>query len=221
MILRKCVRIPCGIGSVLLLMALGVPQTEGEGYPPAQFAQVGRQTDPVGQRREEIRKADTDAQRGDNQGRQSSQGSRETPTIQNEALRRIQEPTQFERQTEPALERQQRQFYEGQKPIEPQQQKPEQQKKAVVLGGCAEGYVWREAIPGDHVCVTPDARSQVQRDNNQALDHRDPKGANGVNTCVEGYVWREAAPGDYVCVRPEVRAQAQRDNTEGVNRAAR
>jgi hypothetical protein len=28
--------------------------------------------------------------------------------------------------------------------------------------------VWREAVPGDHVCVTPDTRTQTAEDNNLA-----------------------------------------------------
>ena len=30
---------------------------------------------------------------------------------------------------------------------------------------CASGYVWREAIPSDHVCVTPQVRQQTAYDN--------------------------------------------------------
>ena len=30
---------------------------------------------------------------------------------------------------------------------------------------CVNGYVWREAVPGDHVCVTPATRQQVHDDN--------------------------------------------------------
>ena len=205
----------------LLLMGMGFRVTGREEEHPLQLAQAGRQADIFGQRSEGIQRGDTNPQRGDSQGRQSSQSSPGTPRTENKALQRIEVPTQVERLTEPPLERQQREFYESQKLPPPQQQKPEQQQRAVALGACVQGYVWREAIPGDHVCVTPEARAQVQRDNNEALNRRDLKGAQGPNTCVEGYVWREAAPGDYVCVRPEVRAQAQRENTDAVNRAAR
>jgi hypothetical protein len=34
---------------------------------------------------------------------------------------------------------------------------------------CQNGYVWREAAPFDHVCVTPAERSQVAYDKSQAL----------------------------------------------------
>ncbi len=77
---------------------------------------------------------------------------------------------------------------------------------------CAQGYVWRVAIPGDHVCVTPQVREQTARDNARAGERVDAQGWAGSNTCLNGYVWREAFAGDVVCVRPQVRAQAQRDN---------
>lgn len=30
---------------------------------------------------------------------------------------------------------------------------------------CRQGYVWREAVPDDHVCVTPAIRQQAAEDN--------------------------------------------------------
>ncbi len=30
---------------------------------------------------------------------------------------------------------------------------------------CRQGYVWREAYQGDHVCVRPWVRAQARRDN--------------------------------------------------------
>lgn len=33
---------------------------------------------------------------------------------------------------------------------------------------CRQGWVWREAVPGDHVCVSPQTRSQAWADNGQA-----------------------------------------------------
>jgi hypothetical protein len=30
---------------------------------------------------------------------------------------------------------------------------------------CRSGFVWREAYPGDHVCVRPWVRAQARRDN--------------------------------------------------------
>jgi hypothetical protein len=37
---------------------------------------------------------------------------------------------------------------------------------------CIQGYVWREAIPGDHVCVTPEVRDQAAEDNRLADSRR-------------------------------------------------
>lgn len=86
---------------------------------------------------------------------------------------------------------------------------------------CRQGYVWREAFPGDHVCVTPAVRSQAALDNNQASAHKMPGGGPyGPDTCRQGYVWREARPGDHVCVTPETRAQTASDNRQAANRLA-
>jgi hypothetical protein len=88
---------------------------------------------------------------------------------------------------------------------------------------CISGYVWREAYPGDHVCVTPATRAQADYDNRQAssrIDEEAPGGAlYGGNTCLSGYVWREARPSDLVCVTPETRAQTKYDNSQAKNRS--
>ncbi|MFI2434320.1 hypothetical protein [Streptomyces sp. NPDC018693] len=78
---------------------------------------------------------------------------------------------------------------------------------------CRQGYVWREARPGDRVCVEPWVRDQARADNAQAAARRQPgNGGNGPYACATGYVWREAYRGDVVCVDPRVREQARRDN---------
>src|SRR2546426_10373986 len=62
---------------------------------------------------------------------------------------------------------------------------------------CRQGFVWREAFPGDHVCVTPETRAQAADDNKQAGARRQPSGgAYGPNTCLPGYVWSAARPAD-------------------------
>lgn len=87
---------------------------------------------------------------------------------------------------------------------------------------CLQGYVWREAFPNDHVCVTPDTRAQAARDNGQAAARRHlGGGAYGPDTCRQGYVWREARPEDHVCVAPETRAQAAADNAQAAARRVR
>ncbi|TMR20564.1 hypothetical protein ETD86_18655 [Nonomuraea turkmeniaca] len=84
---------------------------------------------------------------------------------------------------------------------------------------CVTGYVWREARPSDHVCVTPAVREQTRRDNRVKASRWVP-GPSGPHTCVQGYVWREAFPGDHVCVTPAVRAQARADNAAAASRRA-
>jgi hypothetical protein len=84
---------------------------------------------------------------------------------------------------------------------------------------CIQGYVWREAVSGDHVCVTPETRTQAAEDNNLAASRRSPTGgAYGPDTCLQGYVWREAVSGDHVCVTPETRTQAAEDNNLAASR---
>ena len=88
---------------------------------------------------------------------------------------------------------------------------------------CIQGYVWREAVSGDHVCVTPETRDQAAEDNRLANDpsRRSPTGGDyGPDTCVQGYVWREVVPSDHVCVTPETRDQVQRDNALADSRRA-
>jgi hypothetical protein len=87
---------------------------------------------------------------------------------------------------------------------------------------CLEGYVWREAFPGDDVCVTPDRRQQTADENAQAASLVDPNGAYGPDTCINGYVWREAGTDnpvfplqlitDHVCVTPDIRSQVWEEN---------
>jgi hypothetical protein len=83
---------------------------------------------------------------------------------------------------------------------------------------CLNGYVWREAAPFDHVCVTPAQRSQAAYDNSQAASRVNPSGAYGPQSCISGYVWREAFGGDYVCVTPGERSQVAYDNSQAIAR---
>jgi hypothetical protein len=79
---------------------------------------------------------------------------------------------------------------------------------------CPQGFVWREASPADHVCVTPEQRMETRLENAAGparvsqTDH-----TYGPNTCVQGYVWREAFTGDAVCVTPLQRAAAKQQNS--------
>ena len=79
---------------------------------------------------------------------------------------------------------------------------------------CIQGFVWREAFTGDHVCVTPETRSQAAEDNQNAESRKACTDCSyGPDTCIQGFVWREATSGDHVCVTPEVREQAAIDNS--------
>jgi len=86
---------------------------------------------------------------------------------------------------------------------------------------CKQGYVWREAALGDHVCVTPATRQRTRNDNARAAVRRDPNGPYGPNTCKQGFVWRNAFDGDAVCVTPQVREQTRIDNSLAAQRRVR
>ncbi len=80
---------------------------------------------------------------------------------------------------------------------------------------CLEGFVWREAVPIDHTCVSGATRAQTAYDNSVAATRRSPTGGvYGPDTCLSGWVWREAVSGDHVCVTGATRTQASYDNTQ-------
>ena len=86
---------------------------------------------------------------------------------------------------------------------------------------CKQGYVWRDAIPGDHVCVRPSRRSAAAHENAIAGSRVDPTGPYGPNSCKPGFVWREAYPGDVVCVTGARRTQVHHENIEGPSHRVR
>lgn len=79
---------------------------------------------------------------------------------------------------------------------------------------CKQGFVWREAVPSDHVCITPQMRNQVRADNASAAARR----LAGADSCQQGFVWREAVPTDHVCVTPQTRAAVADDNRHAAER---
>ncbi len=84
---------------------------------------------------------------------------------------------------------------------------------------CQAGYVWRETIPDDHVCVPPATRDAARAQNALADQNRSPAGGPyGQDTCLQGFVWREAFVGDHVCVTPDVRSQTWQDNALAASR---
>jgi hypothetical protein len=86
---------------------------------------------------------------------------------------------------------------------------------------CKAGFVWRETIPDDHVCVSPAERT-LARDQNRVADQRRSTngGAFGPDTCKSGFVWRDAFPGDHVCVSPPERQHAADQNAQAGSRRA-
>jgi hypothetical protein len=88
-----------------------------------------------------------------------------------------------------------------------------------IAGRCLMGYVWREARPTDHVCVTGAVRTETAQENALAASRRSPTGGPyGPNTCLQGFVWREAYPGDVVCVPGASRTRAASDNATAAQR---
>jgi hypothetical protein len=83
---------------------------------------------------------------------------------------------------------------------------------------CDQGYVWREAVAYDYVCVSPWTREWTASDNAQAPYRIDPNGAYGPSSCIQGYVWREVTPNDLVCVEPWVRDNVAFDNAHAEER---
>lgn len=76
---------------------------------------------------------------------------------------------------------------------------------------CVFGFVWREAFPGDRVCVTGDRRATVATDNATRDQRRDINHPHP-GACLFGYVWREAGPGDFVCVDGAERERVWAEN---------
>jgi hypothetical protein len=76
---------------------------------------------------------------------------------------------------------------------------------------CQQGFVWREALPNDHVCVTPTERTIAAQQN-----------SNPWYTCPRGYVWREAIRGvDKRCVTAEERKMTWDENAKAAERGDR
>jgi hypothetical protein len=97
---------------------------------------------------------------------------------------------------------------------------PKSHSSAARRDRCRPGYVWRLAVPSDHVCVTVEVQNQVAVDNQLAPSRTKNSGPYGADTCVEGFVWREAVPGDHICVTVETRSRAANDNSLAVTRVA-
>jgi hypothetical protein len=88
-----------------------------------------------------------------------------------------------------------------------------------MAGRCIQGYVWREARPSDHVCVTGAERADTAAENALAASRVQPGGGPfGPDTCRQGFVWREAFSGDHVCVTGASRDRARNSNAANAER---
>lgn len=87
------------------------------------------------------------------------------------------------------------------------------------VDSCAHGYVWREAVPGDNVCVEPWMRD-LTRSDNAAAPGRWTGGASGSHACIPGFVQRKAVDHDDVCVSPWTRVLVILDNASAARRTA-
>jgi hypothetical protein len=86
---------------------------------------------------------------------------------------------------------------------------------------CKDGFVWRELVANDKVCVDPHVREDGLKDNAAAAQRRAPQGGpSGPDTCQQGFVWRELTPADHVCVSVEAREQGKKDNAAAMSRRA-
>jgi serine/threonine protein kinase len=94
------------------------------------------------------------------------------------------------------------------------------QTAALHPDACQSGYVWREAVPGDRVCVTSQVKAEAAFDNSKAEERRNPS-AYDPETCIDGYVWREITPDDRVCVTRQARARVISDNSLNASRKAK
>ncbi|MDQ1245823.1 MAG: hypothetical protein QG597_190 [Actinomycetota bacterium] len=75
---------------------------------------------------------------------------------------------------------------------------------------CLQGWVWRDAVPNDHVCVIPSVRSLHADYNRRATALHLP----GSDQCRPHYTWRLVQPADHVCVDSRTRRQVLADNSQ-------
>jgi hypothetical protein len=97
---------------------------------------------------------------------------------------------------------------------------PKSPSSAARTDRCRPGYVWRLAVPSDHVCVTVEVKDQVAVDNQLAPSRTKNSGPYGADTCLEGFVWRGAVSGDHICVTVETRSRVANDNSLAATRVA-
>jgi hypothetical protein len=100
--------------------------------------------------------------------------------------------------------------------------RPQQAEAAGPYGAdtCLYPLVWRDAGPGDRVCVDRARRTQIAEENRLHPYQVNPEGPYGPNTCREPAVWRDAFVGDEICVTPASRDLAAFENRDQPNRLA-
>jgi hypothetical protein len=102
------------------------------------------------------------------------------------------------------------------KHADPKQAPPAAPNLAEAPRPCLPGFVWRQAVAMDYVCVTPQTRAQAAADDKMRDQRIAPNGM-----CIQGYVWRMTVPLDHVCVTPQTRDQAKQDNAAMNQRVAK
>ncbi|MET8989446.1 hypothetical protein ABZW49_28695 [Nonomuraea wenchangensis] len=80
-------------------------------------------------------------------------------------------------------------------------------------GKCVAGYVFRDAVPGDRVCVTSATRDQAAADNADAGNWEDEYGR-----CILNRTYRKVVPHDTVCVTQRTALQVISDNKNAAGR---
>jgi hypothetical protein len=85
---------------------------------------------------------------------------------------------------------------------------------------CLYGYVWREATPADHVCVTSARRDTVAYENQLSPLLKNPSGPFGPESCKDGWVWREATASDRACVTSQSWTMVHNENATAGDRRA-
>ncbi|MET8054994.1 hypothetical protein ABZU75_46255 [Streptosporangium sp. NPDC005286] len=77
---------------------------------------------------------------------------------------------------------------------------------------CLSGLVYRNAVPGDNVCVTPASRDQV------AADNRTGRRADANGRCPLFTFVRKATPADNLCVSPGSATMVATENVDPASR---
>jgi hypothetical protein len=89
---------------------------------------------------------------------------------------------------------------------------------AFTYSTCLPGFVWRQAVPGDAVCVTAATELNIQQQNLLGPSRTDPNYL--VHVCLPGFVPRQADSHDNVCVTQADHDEVSFDNLLAPSRRA-